>query len=114
MVEAVLDPSAELRAAAEAVLRAAADSAGLPDDIALHAGLDRDRLARTGRAAAARFGVMRLALPAAGDGVTTAPWSLGAERGGLARLRIALDPETRELREAALLVADRATPAEGW
>ena len=113
-VETVLDPSAELRAAAEAVLSAAADGARLPDGIALHDGLDRDRLARAGRAAAARFGVMRLALPTAGDGATTATWSLGTERGGPAQLRVALDPATRELREVALLVAERVTPAEGW
>ncbi|MHB8958261.1 MAG: serine hydrolase domain-containing protein [Candidatus Limnocylindrales bacterium] len=113
-VEAVLDPSAELRAAAEAVVRAAADGARLPDDVALHDGLDRDRLSRTGRAASARFGVMRLGLPTAGDGATTATWSLGTERGGRTHLRVALDPATRELREAALLVAERMTPGEGW
>jgi serine-type D-Ala-D-Ala carboxypeptidase/endopeptidase len=114
VVEAVLDPPAELRDVAEAILRAAAEGLRLPDGIALHAGLERDRLARTGRAAEARFGAMRLVQPTAGDGATTATWRLGTERGGIAQLRVTLDPATRELREAALLVADRVTPAEGW
>ncbi len=114
VVDAVLDPSAELRVAGEAVLRAVADAAPLDDAIALHEGLAQERLARMARAAAARFGAMRLALPSAGDGMTTATWSLATERGGRAQLRVALDADTGALREAALLVADRNAPAEGW
>lgn len=113
-VEAVFDPSAALVRAAEAVLGAADEGAALPADLALDAEFDLVRHARSARAAAARFGTMRLALPTAGDGASSATWSVATERGGAAQLRIALDPATGRLREATLLVAARAMPSEGW
>jgi hypothetical protein len=39
---------------------------------------------------------------------------LATERGGKAQLRVALDKAAGALREAALDVAERMTPSEGW
>ncbi|HEY5628452.1 MAG TPA: serine hydrolase domain-containing protein [Candidatus Limnocylindrales bacterium] len=113
-VEAVLDPSPELTSAANTVLAAAAAGASLPEDLALDASLDLERLARTARAASARFGAMRLGLPIASDGTSTATWSLRTERGGRAQLRLVRDAATGTIREAALLVPEREMPYEGW
>jgi hypothetical protein len=114
VVEAVLDPSSALTAAAEWVLKAAADGTPLPSDLTLDASFDFARHTRTARAATARFGAMGLGLPTAGDGTATATWSLATERGGKAQLRVALDKAAGALREAALDVAERMTPSEGW
>ena len=70
--------------------------------------------ARTAQAGSARFGGMRLGLPTAGDGTTTATWVVETDRGGGARLRIVLDPATDALSAAELTAAARFTPPEGW
>jgi CubicO group peptidase (beta-lactamase class C family) len=113
-VEAVVDPSPSLVAAARAVLDGVAVGPELPAGLAVAATLDRERYARSAQAAAARFGAMRLGLPASGNGTSTATWGLGTERGGAARLRLAVDPVTDELTEVSIIVADRSTPAEAW
>lgn len=113
VVEAVVDPSPALGDAAGAVLRSVT-AGGPPTGVALDPSFDAARLARTGAAAAARFGELRLGLPKAGDGRSTATWALVTERGGRAELRVGLDPETGSLCEAALLASERSAPAEGW
>jgi CubicO group peptidase (beta-lactamase class C family) len=113
-VEAVVDPSAALTAAAEAILTAAAVGPSLPGDLAIAEGLDRAAHARAVQAGGARFGALRLGLPVSGDGQTTATWALETERGGGARLRVALDRASGALAAAELTVAERVRPAEAW
>lgn len=113
VVEAVVDPSPALANAAAAVLRSVASAAPLAG-VAVDPSLDEARLARSASAAVARFGHLRLGLPKASDGASTATWAVRTERGGPAELRVGLDPETGVLREAALLVSERSAPAEGW
>ena len=113
-VEAVPDPSAILVAAAEAILQAAATGSALPPGLLIAAVFDRDAYARSAQAGSARFGELRLGLPIAGDGRTTATWAVQAARGGEARLRVALDAASGELATAELTAAPRDKPAEGW
>ncbi len=114
-VTPVGDPSAALAGAAARVLAAASEpDPGWPDGLDAATTLDRAALARSLRAAAARFGVVGLGLPVAGDGRAATTWDLATERGGRATLRIALDPESGAVTEAALLAARRLPPDEGW
>jgi CubicO group peptidase (beta-lactamase class C family) len=112
-VTAVVDPTAGLVDAAERLLDRAVFDADAPEGVAFAASFDTDAYGRSAQAASARFGTLRLALPIAGDGSTTATWDLATERGGRAQLRVALD-DAGAVREAALLAAERVSPAEGW
>jgi CubicO group peptidase (beta-lactamase class C family) len=112
-VTSVVDPSSSLVDSAQRLLDGAAAGANPPAGVAFAASLDTETYARSAAAAAGRFGTMRLSLPTASDGSTTATWDLATERGGRAQLRLALDDEGR-IREAALLAAERVAPAEGW
>ena len=113
-VDAVLDPSPALATAAAALLAAAATGPALPPDLPVADEFDREAFARSAQAGSARFGGMQLGLPVAGDGTTTATWALETERGGGARLRVALDASSGALTAAELTVAQRSNPAEGW
>jgi len=113
-VEALVDPSPALAAAAAAVLAASAVGPDLPAALAVAPAFDRARHARSAAAASARFGTLRLGLLKGGDGVTTATWQLETERGGRAMLRVVLDAATGELAEATITVADRFSPPEAW
>jgi CubicO group peptidase (beta-lactamase class C family) len=113
-VEAVADPSAQLRAVADELLASAAADGALPPALRVAEAFDRERFGRAARAAGARFGRLCLGRPVAGDGTGTARWELEVERGGRALLRIALDPASGELTEAEITVGERSTPAEGW
>jgi len=113
-VEAVLDPSSALESAASAILASAADGPALPAGLLVAEGFSQAAYARTAQAGSARFGGMRLGLPTAGDGTTTATWVVETDRGGGARLRIVLDPATDALSAAELTAAARFTPPEGW
>ena len=113
-VDAVLDASPALTAAAERVLAAARSGHVWPDDLIAGDALDRGRISRALQAADARFGAMRLGLPIAGDGTTAATWSLDTKQGGGAELRLVLDPASGAVAEAALLEAGRAIPGEAW
>ncbi len=113
-VEAVVDPSPSLVKAAEAALAAAASGAALPGDLDVADTLDRALQARSARAAAARFGAMRLGRPVAGDGVSKATWRLETDRGGGAQLGIAVDQRDGALTEVSILAAERSTPDEAW
>ncbi len=114
VVEGVLDPSPALVAAAEAIIGAASAGPSLPAGLRIAPGLDRGVHARTAQAAAARFGGLRLGLPLAGDGQTTSTWALETERGGGARLRLAIDPASGQITAIELTTAPRVMPAEGW
>ena len=57
---------------------------------------------------------MRLGAPVDGDGSTSSSWSLVTERGGAATLKVALDPESGAVREAALRAAPREPPDDAW
>ena len=65
------------------------------------------------RAAAARFGRLRLGPAIAGDGTTTATFeALGTD--GRAELVIGLEPATGVVTACTLSVQERAAPIEGW
>jgi CubicO group peptidase (beta-lactamase class C family) len=113
-VDAVLDPAPALMAAAGSILAAAATGPSLPPELAVADAVDRDGFARAAQAGSARFGRMRLGLPVAGDGATTATWVLETERGGEGRLRLGLDAASGALTAIELTVAQREPPAEGW
>jgi serine-type D-Ala-D-Ala carboxypeptidase/endopeptidase len=113
-VEAVVDPTPALVGAAESALAAAATGAALPADLRVADTLDSAQHARSARAAAARFGAMRLGLPVSSDGASRATWRLETDRGGGAQLRITLDRETAALTEASIAAAERSAPGEAW
>ena len=110
--EAVLEPSWALTEAAQVVL--SGPWPALPRGVAVTQGFDRDACSRGVLAGRERFGAMRLGLPVAGDGASTATWALETERGGEALLRVVLDDAGRRIEAAAITVAGRAAPAEGW
>jgi CubicO group peptidase (beta-lactamase class C family) len=110
----VHDPSPALRDLAERLLRAAAEpTPAWPPDLAAHPDLDVASLDRSLRAAVPRFGRLRLGLPAAGDGSTTATFDVDGDD-GRAVLAITLDPETGVVTAASLSAAEREAPSEGW
>jgi hypothetical protein len=76
--------------------------------------LDPQAARRAFTAGTARFGTMRLGAPVAGDGIATAGWTLVSERGGAASLKVALDPASGAVTEAALRVAPREPPDDAW
>ncbi len=108
------DPSPALRGLAERILGLAADPSPVwPDELPLAERLDRQALERTLRATGARFGVLRLGLPTAGDGRTTSTFELESERGH-AELTVSLDPETGMVTAASVVVRKREAPPEAW
>ena len=56
---------------------------------------------------------MRLGSPVAGDGQATTTWDLVTDR-GRATLKLALDPESGAVTEAALQAARRNPPDDAW
>jgi CubicO group peptidase (beta-lactamase class C family) len=113
-VTAVGDPSDALVAAAERVLAAAAEPApAWPPDLAHVEALDRKAVERAMRAVAARFGTMNLGRPVAGDGIAGATWELVTDR-GRATLKVALEPGSGAVTEAALEAAKREPAATAW
>jgi hypothetical protein len=113
-VTPVGDPSPALAAAADRLLASAAEPApGWPSDLARGDALDLVAVERALRAAAARFGAMRLAQPTSGDGRLTTTWDLVTDR-GRATLKLTLDPETGAVTEAALQAARRTPPDDAW
>jgi CubicO group peptidase (beta-lactamase class C family) len=115
LVTPVGDPSPPLVAVAERLLAVAAEPAvAWPGDLAHAEALDPGAVERALRAGSARFGTMRLGLPVAGDGAASTTWELVTERGGRATLKLALDPGTGTVTEAALLAAKVEPPAEAW
>jgi hypothetical protein len=84
--------------------------------------LDTTLVTRALRAAAARFGPMRLGFPTAGDGRTTATFEIhgelatGVDAGpsAPATITVGRDPETGAVSTAALRITDREAPVEAW
>ena len=113
-ITAVPDPSARLQVAAEAVVAAANEPAPVwPADLVRGPDLDVAAVERSLRAAAARFGRLRLGQATAGDGSTTATFdALGPD--GRAELAITVEPETGVVTACTLSVPERVAPIEGW
>jgi CubicO group peptidase (beta-lactamase class C family) len=114
VVSVVADPSERLRRLAGRVLSlAAGPSPAWPPDEAVAATFDGEATARSLRAAGARFGMMRIGLPVAGDGATTATWSIDGERGE-AELRVVVEGADGPVVAVSLVAPSRAVPDEGW
>jgi CubicO group peptidase (beta-lactamase class C family) len=110
----VHDPSPALRDVGERILRAAAGPApAWPRELAVGPELDVGPIERSLRAAGPRFGPMRLGLPTAGDGTTTATFDVAGDD-GQAVLAITVEAGTGAVTGASLLAAEREAPAEGW
>ena len=113
-VNVVGDPSARLASVAARVLVLAGDGASAwPPDEAAADGFDGVAAARSLRAAGARYGTLRLGLPIAGDGVTTATWAVDGER-GKAELRVSFDGADGPVAGVVLRSPSRAVTDEGW
>ncbi|HEY6570509.1 MAG TPA: serine hydrolase domain-containing protein [Candidatus Limnocylindrales bacterium] len=113
-VTAVHDPSPALRELAERVLAITAEpETAWPSDLAAGPDLDPIAVRRSLRAAGARFGSMRLGLPTAGDGVTTATFDVDVDD-GKAVLAVTLEAETGAVTAVSLSAAEREAPAEAW
>ena len=113
-VTAVHDPSPALRAVAERILALAAEPApAWPSDLVAGPDLDVVGVIRSLRAAGARFGSLRLGLPTAGDGATTATFEVDGDD-GKATFAITLDAATGAVTALALSTAEREAPAEAW
>ncbi len=113
-VTAVHDPSPALRAIAERLLALAAQpDPGWPADLPAGPDLDIDAVRRSLRAAGARFGPMRLGLPTAGDGATTATFGVDGDD-GKAVLAVTVDAGTGAVTALTLSAAEREAPAEAW
>ena len=111
---AVSDPSPALRALAERVLALAAEpDPAWPSDRATAPELDLVALKRSLRAAGARFGGMRLGLPTAGDGATTATFEVDGDD-GKAVLAVTIDAQSGAVIAVSLSAAEREAPAEAW
>jgi serine-type D-Ala-D-Ala carboxypeptidase/endopeptidase len=113
-ITAVPDPSPRLQAAAEAVVAAANDdSPAWPADLETGPDLDTAVVERSMRAAAARFGRLRLDQPRAGDGRTTTTFdATGSD--GRAEVTITVDPGTGVVTGCVIAAPERMAPAEGW
>ena len=113
-VTGVADPEAALVGAAERILAMSREPVSAwPADLAAAGALDTAAVERAMRAGGARFGTLRLGLPVAGDGRTTATWELETER-GRATLRVSLDEASGAVSVAELLVPTLSMPPEGW
>ena len=118
-VTAVVDPSAALVVAGEALV-GAAGTGGWPAGLEAGPAVDRAVVARGLAVVAAWLGAVELGALVAGDGTTTATWELvapgtGSPFGsGRARLAVTLDAATRELTAVAVEAASSSAPSEGW
>ncbi len=113
-VTPVGDPSPELASIAGRLLAAGVDAApAWPSDLVAGPEVDRAAVERALRAGVARFGIMRLGRPMAGDGRATATWEIATER-GKATLKVSLDPATGAVTGAVLLAARRQPPDDAW
>jgi CubicO group peptidase (beta-lactamase class C family) len=111
---AVHDPSPALTELAGRVLAiAGSTSPAWPAELVAGPDVDVPAVERSLRAAAAMFGPMRLGLPTAGDGRTSATFEVAGED-GKAGLTVAIDPDSGAVTALALLAADREAPAEAW
>jgi hypothetical protein len=112
-ITSVPEPTEALVALAVRVVGIANEaSPAWPDDLQL-AGPDRAAIARSLRAAGARFGPLALGTATAGDGRTAATFGLACERGS-AELRVGLDAESGAVTAAAIVPSDIEAPPEGW
>jgi hypothetical protein len=113
-ITAVPDPSAGLILAAEAVVAAMNEAAPVwPADLGVGPDLDVASVERSLRAAAARFGPLRLGQATAGDGSTTATFdTFGPD--GRAELALTVEPETSVVTACTISVPERVAPIEGW
>jgi hypothetical protein len=113
-VTAVHDPPPALREAAEAILAAcAAPAPAWPSAIAIGPALAVAGVQRSMRAAAARYGAMRLGKPTAGDGTATAAWEVEAED-GRAELSVTVDPASGAVTAVRLGDPELEAPSEPW
>ena len=114
VVTAVHDPSPALRTVAERIVALATQpDPGWPSDLGAGPDLVIVTVQRSLRAAGARFGQMRLGLPTAGDGVTTATFDVDGDD-GKAVLTVVVAPETGAVTALSLSAAEREAPAEAW
>jgi CubicO group peptidase (beta-lactamase class C family) len=108
------DPSQRIRTVADRLLAVAAEPApAWPLDLTLPPEVDRGSLEGRLRTAGARLGALRLGLPMAGDGRTTATFAIDGERGA-AELTVGIEPATGAITAISLRIAERAAPAEAW
>ncbi len=111
ILTSVPDPPAELVAAAERIVAALGPTDGLapawPADLPLADSVDAAALARSLRAAEARFGPIRLGPAIAGDGLATATFRLGCSRGSL-DLGLDRDPDSGRVTAVRLAPARMA------
>ncbi|HET7026536.1 MAG TPA: hypothetical protein VFI28_02470, partial [Candidatus Limnocylindrales bacterium] len=110
----VPEPPPELRLAAERIVAALdcrdGEAPVWPADLELDAATDRRRIERSMRAAEARFGMIQLGPPIAGDGQRSATFRLRCAR-GLLDLHVERDPERQALTRVELRPAPAAVPA---
>ena len=112
---AVHDPSRALAELAARVLAIAGSPVpAWPADIVAGPDVDVTAVERSLRAAAARFGAMRLGLPTAGDGRTSATFDVDGDDNGRAALTVSIDPDSGAVTALALVAAEREAPAEAW
>jgi CubicO group peptidase (beta-lactamase class C family) len=113
-VTAVPDPPLALRRLAGRLLDLARDpEATWPPDLTAGPDLDVRIVERMLRAAAARFGGLRLGLPTEGDGIATATFDVDGDD-GRAALTVGIDPGSGAVASVMLRAAERAAPAEAW
>jgi serine-type D-Ala-D-Ala carboxypeptidase/endopeptidase len=111
---AVHDPSPALTELAGRILAIAGSTVpAWPADVVAGPDVDVPTVERSLRAAAARFGPMRLGLPTAGDGRTTATFDVDGQD-GKAGLTVTIDPEGGVVTTLALVTAEREAPPEAW
>ncbi len=111
---AVPDPSPALTELAGRILAIAGSTVpAWPADVVARPDVDVPTVERSFRAAAARFGPMRLGLPTAGDGRTTATFDVEGQD-GKAGLTVTIDPDGGVVTTLALVAAEREAPAEAW
>ena len=111
---AVHDPSPALTELAGRILAIAGSAVpAWPADVVAGPDVDVPAVERSLRAAAARFGPMRLGLPTAGDGRTTATFDVDGQD-GKAGLTVTIDPDGGAVTTLALVTAEREAPAEAW
>ena len=109
------DPSPALTELAGRFLAvAAATVPAWPSDVVAGPDVDVPAVERSLRAAAARFGPMRLGLPTAGDGRDDRDVRRGRARTGKAGLTVTIDPDDGAVTALALVAAEREAPAEAW
>jgi hypothetical protein len=113
-VTAVPDPSPALRGLADRVLALAADTnPAWPTVLLGGPDLDVRVVERMLRAGGARFGGLRLGLPMAGDGESSATFEVEGDD-GRATLQVGIDRDSGAVTVVSLATIERAAPAEAW